>query len=157
MNIQPGTGIGNCKYGISEEELISLLGKPDRIIEDEYVEGQGDWSRELWYSPRNITFTFNQDDEFRLGGITVMGSGYPLFSKDLFSLSLKFVKSFLSKKVNEIPKYCDHSYLEHSTHECLSFDKLGMLFWFDDDNLSEIQCSYLFEEDNETVIWPTAS
>ena len=154
MEILPGIGMGPIKYGINEPELISILGKPDRIDEQEYVEGTGDWYRELWYSPQNLEFTFNQEDDFRLGLITVSGAGYPLLGKDLFGLSLAQVREFIINATQEAPTFKDHTYLPDETHHCLEHDGLGILFWFDADQLSEMQCSYLFENDNETIIWP---
>jgi hypothetical protein len=154
MNIVPGIGIGPIKYGISEEELISIMGNPDRIDEEEYLEGNGDWHRVLWYSPRNIHFTFDKEDDYRLGTITVMGSGYPLLGKEIFGLPLDLVKKFVAKATREIAKLEDWTWNEEEAHECLQHDGLGILLWFDSGNLSEIQCSYLFEQDNETVIWP---
>ena len=154
MKIQPGIGIGSIKYGITEDELIQILGKPDKIDEEEYVEESGDWHRVLWYSPRNINFTFDKEDNYRLGIITIMGSGYPLFGRELFGLPRNTVKQFIVKATMEIPKFEDWTWDEEEAHECLRHDGLGILFWFDSGNLSEMQCSYLFESDNETIIWP---
>ena len=156
MNIIPGIGIGNIQYGITEFELISILGEPDRIDEEEYIEGSGDWHRELWFSPRNLSFTFNKDDDFRLGTITIMGSGYTLFGNDLFNAPKKLVRQTVSSNSGELLPTEDYSYIENEPHECLNSDLLGIMFWFDSDNLSEMQCSYLFESDNETVIWPAS-
>lgn len=154
MNIVPGVGIGPIEYGITEEELISIIGEPDKIDEEEYVEGTGDWHRVLWYSARNLHFTFDKEDGYQLGTITVLGSGYPLLGKELFSLPQDTVKNFVAKATREIPKLEDWTWNEEETHKCLQHDGLGILFWFDNGDLSEMQCSYLFESDNETVIWP---
>ncbi len=154
MNILPGIGIGEIRYGMREKEIISLIGKPDRVDETEYIEGSGDWHRELWYSSRNLTFTFNNDDDFRLGTITAMGSGNKLLGKDLFNAPKSLVRKIVAEQTEELLPSEDHSYIENETHECINSDLLGIMFWFDSNNLSEMQCSYLFESDNETVIWP---
>ena len=57
MNITQGIGGVQAKFGITETDLIALLEEPDIIELEEYIEGTGDWYRELWYSHRNITFT----------------------------------------------------------------------------------------------------
>jgi len=146
MNIEPGTGIDSVKYGIDEQELIQLFGKPDKIdIEDEF--------RNLWYSPRNLYFTFKKRDNFRLGTITVMGSGYSLLGKELFGLPQNTVKRFLAKSTREIPKKLDD--LTGYGDESMEHVGLSILFWFDSsDNLSEMQCGYKFETDNNSIIWP---
>jgi len=48
----------------------------------------------------------------------------------------------------------DCTWDEFSKCECLSQDKLGLMLWFDEGQLSKVHCSYLFEADNETIIWP---
>ncbi|WHI45257.1 hypothetical protein [Microbulbifer sp. VAAF005] len=140
-----------------EKEIISFFGKPDRIDESEYVEGNGDWHRELWYSLRNLTFTFNNDDDFRLGTITVMGAGYSLFKKQLFGLGVEEVSRLIAKDTGEIAKLEDWSSEELPNHKCLIHDGLGIMFWFDYNYLTQMQCSYLFKADNKTIIWPVNS
>ncbi|WP_444921579.1 hypothetical protein ACJJID_03970 [Microbulbifer sp. CnH-101-G] len=154
MRIHPGVGVGVVEYGITEKELISIIGDPDKIDEEEYVQGSGDWHRVLWYWSRNIHFTFDKDDDYRLGTITVVGSDYPLMEKELFNLPQETVRHFVAIVTGEIPKREDWMWSEEGTHTCLEHNGLGILFWFDNGNLSEMQCSYLFEPDNETVIWP---
>ena len=155
MNIVPGVGVDETQYGMTEDEVIGILGKPDKIDEEEYVEGSGNWHRELWYSPRNISFTFNKEDDFRLGTITIMGSGYRLFDKELFNASKSLVRKVVADHFQELLPVENYIKLENGPHECLSSDALGIMFWLDSDNLSELQCSYLFESDNETKVWPS--
>jgi hypothetical protein len=154
MNIIPGIGIGEIQYGITEDKLISTMGKPDKIDEEEVIEGSGDWYRELWYSPRNLSFSFSKEDNYRLGTITVMGSGHSLFERDLFNAPKSLVRKMVSERTSELLAVEDYTTIENEPHECINSDALGIMFWFDSDNLSQMQCSYLFESDNETVIWP---
>lgn len=154
MNINPGVGLGEIKFGIKVEELVQILGKPDRVDEKEYINGAEDWYRVLWYLSRNLNFTFDKDDGYRLACITIMGPGYSLLGKELFGLPKSTVKRFLVKATSEISKVEDWTWSEDEARECLDHDGLGILFWFDSGNLSEMQCGYLFESDNETIIWP---
>lgn len=64
------------------------------------------------------------------------------------------VKSFMSKQVGEVPKYEDWSSIESPDHILLDYDSLGLFLWFNDEILDEIQFSYLFYEDGNTVKWP---
>jgi hypothetical protein len=153
MDIKPGIGIGQIKFGISEEQLIAILGKPIFVKEGEYIEKSGDYSRELFYQ-KDLSFTFDTEDSYRLGLITIRNSGHLLYGRDLIGLPMAFVKSIISKKVSEIPKYKNWSHENALNHISLDYDKLGLCFWFDNDLLDEIQCSYLFHEDGDTVIWP---
>ena len=148
MNILPGIGIGSIKYGITELELIANLGKPDKVIEED------EENRELYYAEKNLFFSFCQEDGFRLGMVTISGSGYPIFKKDIFGLSLKSVKVFLAKNTSEIPEYEEHINNNTELTESLNYNSMGILIWFESGSLTEMQCSYLFEPDNETIIWP---
>jgi len=154
MKIELGVGVGPVKYGMTEEEVISIFGHPDKIEEKEYVDDDGDWYRELIYLERAISFTFNKNDDYKLGTIDVSGPGYTLFGKDLFNLPIEQVKKFVVKSTNVIPKYEDQTWGSDSTLECLDQFDLGLMLFLRNGCLSEIQCGYLFESDNETVIWP---
>jgi hypothetical protein len=57
-----------------------------------------------------------------------------------------------SKGITDL-EYEDCSSEESPSHELLSSDSLGMNFWFDEDQLSEIQWGPLFVDD-ETIDWP---
>lgn len=155
MEINPGIGIGSIKFGISEDQLVSILGKPDQVDEAEYVEGHSDWHRVFWYTTRNVHFTFNKEDDYRLGTITIMGSGYTLFGKELYSLPLSVIRKYIVKHTSEIPKSEDWTIEDGATHECLIHDGLGIIFWFDNGYLTQMQCGYLFEPDSETIFWPS--
>lgn len=153
MNIQPGIGISQIKFGISEEQLIAVLGKPLSVTEGEYVENSGDYNRELFYQ-EDLSFTFDSDDSYRLSLITIRSRGYKLFGIDIFGLPIEVVKSFISKEASEIPKYKDWSYEDVLDHISLDYDSLGLTLWFDNGLLEEIQCGYLFFDDWNTVKWP---
>ena len=153
MEIKPGIGIGEIKFGITEEELIKLLGKPHRVKCGEYVKNSGDLNLELIYR-KGLSFTFDSEDNFRLCTICVNDNGYKIYGRDIIGLPMNAVKSFMSKQVGEVPKYEDWSSIESPDHILLDYDSLGIFLWFNDDLLDEIQFSYLFYEDDNTVKWP---
>ena len=153
MEIKPGIGIGQIKFGISEEELVALLGQPYSIKEGEYVENSGDLNRELIYQ-EGLSFTFDSEDDYRLGCISIRNQGHKLFGRDLIGMPIEAVRSFMSKQLSEIPKYEEWSSEESPNHVLLDYDSFDIFLWFNDDLLDEIQFSYLFSEDNNTVKWP---
>jgi len=157
MNILPGIGIGNITYGINETELIKQLGKPNHIDESEYIAGTDSWSRELWYSLKNLTFIFNKKDNYRLGTITIMGDDHTLFNQPVLGQRLERISRLIALETGKIAKYEDYSSTENPEYECLIHNSLGIIFWFSHKQLTHLQCSYLFEADNNTIIWPTPS
>jgi hypothetical protein len=154
MQIKPGIGIGSIKFGISESNLIELLGEPDFIDVEEYIEGKGDWHRVLWYIALNLNFTFDKEDGFRLRLISVVGYNHHLYGRDLFGLSKEVVRAYLSKRSEEIPKYENWSSDDSGQLECIDYDSLGMMIWFESNVLTKIESSYLFADDGETILWP---
>lgn len=82
MEIKPGIGIGEIKFGITEDELIRLLGKPHYIKYGEYIKDSGDLNRELIYRIV-LSFTFDSEDNYRLCTISVNDSGYKIYGRDI--------------------------------------------------------------------------
>jgi len=154
MDILPGVGVGEIKFGMLEPDVISILGKPDEIKEDEYASGSGDIYRMLSYFSLNLDLSFDKEDDFKLGSITISGHDFRLFGQKLFDKPMNLVKSFVSKIGHEIPKHEDFTIDDSDPRICLDYDTLGMLFWFGSGKLTEIDCRYFFEEDGETEIWP---
>lgn len=154
MEIIPGVGIGCIKFGMSQSEVINVLGKPDEINEFEYVEGEHDWYFELYYLNKGLAFSFNADDSYKLGQISITAKGHLLFSKDVLGYKIIQLQEFLSNITNELPKYENCTWGKTESYELLNLESYGLLFWFKSGILDELVCSYLFENDNETVIWP---
>lgn len=155
MKIQPGIGIGAISYGISEDDLFAILGKPDFSSNTEYVEGTGDWHTIHTYDEPGLSFTFNLEDDYRLGAITVFAEGHPIYGRDVFGMSRAEVELLLLQSTGDAPIFEDFSIEGLAPHFCLTHDKSGITFWFESDRLNEMQCGYLFEDDDNTVIWPT--
>ena len=154
MIIKPGTGIGTVKFGMTEIEVELLLGRPGSVEKEEYIKDRGNWYRVLYYPQHNINFTFDMEDDYRLGTITIEGPNSLLFQKDLFGQPKAAVKSFIESVRNDKMIEDDFTWDENNTLECLEHDSLGILFWFKAGNLAKIECSYFFHSDDETIIWP---
>ncbi|NRB40739.1 MAG: hypothetical protein HRU20_20095 [Pseudomonadales bacterium] len=157
MQIIPGIGIGAIRFGISETDLIDSLGKPDEIDELEHIEGNDDWYRELYYYDLNLSFSFEKEHDYKLGDISVNGKGHSLAGQDIFGFNIKWAKKFITDNFSYEIIYEDCTWNKPETSELLSIDKLGLSLWFTSGFLSEIICTYLFEDDNETIIWPKSS
>lgn len=151
MDIKPGIGIGIIKFGLHESDIVSILGSPDLVEEEEYVIDSGYWYRMLAYNTLALEFFFDKEDEYRLGSIDISGFGYKFLGKDLFGKSINFVTRYLCEKTNEIPK----KESDARNRMRINYDTLGLLFRFESEKLTGIECNYLFEDDGETEIWPT--
>jgi len=66
MNINPGIGIDNFIFGMKQDEMKTLLGKPDRIhLDEEYADSEP----MIQYNAILSRFTFHKDYEDKLGYI----------------------------------------------------------------------------------------
>jgi len=129
------------------------MSQPHYIKCGEYVKGGGDLNRELLYLS-GLSFTFDSEDDYRLCTIAVNDNGHKIYGRDIVGLPINAVKFFMSKQADELPKYEDWSSVESPKHVLLDYDSLGLFLWFNDEVLDEIQFSYLFCADGNTVIWP---
>lgn len=141
MEILPGVGIGDIRFGMVEREVIHFLGEPDEINDFEYVENEA--YRELDYCGRGLTFSFDADDEYRLGHISVTEQGYTLFSQDVLGYTLEKTREFISSFTDDVPAYEDTTWGKPEVSELLTVDGYGLMFWFKSGVLDELVISYL--------------
>ena len=154
MNILPGIGVGLIRFGVTENDVIAIFGTPDLVEQCEYIEGAGDWHKTLSYFRKNICFTFDEEDDYRLGTISILGPSYFLFEKELLGKTKEEVKRIIVAESLEIPRDEKWHTDDNLDLECLDHDGLGILFWFKGGRLFKMECSYLFDSNNEDIIWP---
>lgn len=63
MKLKPGIGIGDVKFGMTQEEVVKILGEPDRIRDDSEDENK----LYLEYNEHKLRLTIYVDEEARLG------------------------------------------------------------------------------------------
>ncbi len=152
----PGVGWGPLRYGFSQNQVLSILGLPEDISEVEYIPKTGDWNRCFQYLEGRLELHFDQEDDFRLGGITLYDPDLYLLKQRLHQASKQEVRDLLKRQGYAAPDWEDQSAVGQ-THELLDSQDTGIFFWFDNDQLSEVQANYLFEGDGDTIIWPHPS
>ena len=151
--IKPGIGLGQIKFGMSREEVKSLLGKPNEIIEEAYDEERKDRYDSWEYHELYVDFTFDQENDWRLSGISVYSDEYLLFNEPLIGLDkVELMDQFTALQINDI-EFEDMSSEEAPDHHLFSSDKTQINFWVDLNILIEIQWSPFYLDD-ETIKWP---
>ena len=107
------------------------LGFPDEKDEYSYTDDNTDFTEKWHYNKLGLSLSFDEEDNWRLGCITVFSSDF-LF-KNFIPVGLS--KNDLIEKLREIGigdlEYEDYSFLESPSHELLFSDLLGMNSWFD--------------------------
>ena len=128
MNIEIGKGLSNIIFGMSENDIVAILGKPDRIItcrED---------GKEFLYNSLKIKLFFGFEEGNRLYSIEVFRKNVTFLSTEVIGMSFGALLSFM--KENGYEKYKINDFEDFNTiffdqcntsftikfHEVLSFE-----------------------------------
>lgn len=152
--IEAGQGLGDLKFGLERKDVELILGAPDEIETFSFSEDDEDDMTENWhYDALELSLSFDDSDDWRLGTISITSSQYLLKGFAPIGLSKDELESKLEALGVDDLEYDDWSPEETPVHELMASDSLGINFWFDEDKLSEVQWAPLFL-DEETIIWP---
>ena len=88
MEIRPKYGIGNFTFGMKVQEVIEMLGKPDKIYNDEDDENQLLYQ----YNKNKLRLTFYQEHDGRLGYIRCANPALTYQGKSIINIPIEKVK-----------------------------------------------------------------
>jgi hypothetical protein len=150
--IQPGKGIGGLFFGMSKEETEQILGKPDEVERYSLDEFDNDDTEAWHYGDGDISLSFDQEYEWKLSSIAVSSDEYLLDGEKIIGLSIDDFEDLCEQKGwGELEEDAEIAEEDEGV-AMLHLEQKGLSFWFEDDILSEVQLSPIF--DGETVIWP---
>ncbi|HSD14200.1 MAG TPA: hypothetical protein VLB74_06100 [Flavobacterium sp.] len=92
MNINPKNGVGELLFGMKQQHIMAMLGKPDKEFKDE------DKNVIYLYNKHKIRLTFYEDEEFRLGYIVISDVNAMLFDKPVIGRTAKEIQGELPQK-----------------------------------------------------------
>jgi hypothetical protein len=145
MIIEVGEGIGDFRFGMTQDALKKVVGNPDEIeVSDEGVEDEG--KIEIWhYDEFELTVEFIEGNDWRLSTIAVNSDECRLGSVPVMGKKLNEVKSLIDAL--NLGEYESERLDLEDDHEIdlLSVFDVGLNFWFEDEELTEIQLSALEE------------
>jgi len=151
--IRLGRGIEEITFGVSKDELQNVLGEPDHVDSFEN-ETPNLGETHVWsYEKLQLSFTFEEIDQFKLGMISTHGDQQVLRDSIRVGMNKQLVLDTLEEL--NMTNYAeeDHSTLENPNHSLVAVDDKSLYLWFDNDSLSEIQWFPYYDEDEE-IIWP---
>lgn len=151
--IDEGQGLGVLKFGFDRKAVELILGKPDEIEDYSYQSDEEDLTENWHYDELDVSLGFDEEDDWKLTTISITSSNYIFKGIPLLGLSKEALKNELKAKGIIDLEYENLSSEELPTHELLSSDSLCINFWFDEDQVSEVQWGPLFIDD-ETIDWP---
>lgn len=145
MIVKPGIGINEIKFGMSEIQILNLIGKPNKIVIDEDDE---DKNRVYQYNELKLRLTFYNEYKGKLGYIRVANPKIKINGNSIIGTRIEDVfKSYELKKVNwEKEHYFTfNSYFNESKWTTLN-EEYGVV--------TDIEFGYLFDKSGENPVWP---
>lgn len=148
--IESNKGLGELLFGMTQDEVKSLLGEPaeKESYNGDEVEELG--KVEIWhYDAHELSVGFEEAEDWKLMSISVTGSFYEMAGESLVGKSVEEVSSQLEKWGVIDYELEDHSSDDNPDHKLIVSDYLGMIFWFDEGVASEISWSPLYGDEEE--------
>lgn len=144
MDILPGLGIDLIKFGLTEEQVIRVLGYPSKT----YFTDSG--CKRLQFNDLKIELSFEPDNENLFGWLEIYCPNARLFNNQLIGKEIEYVVSLLKAKFNEEPKIDDYgSFLS------VTFENHWIELQFEFGLLKNINLGVLYNEADEPQ-WPNS-
>jgi len=150
QNIKPGTGIDNIIFGIKPEELKKILGQPS---EEERSDGEEDLTI-LHYDEMDLSFGFSNAYGGRLLSITTNNENARINDVSLIGDSLQEALDKLEMLGLTDINIEDISTEEFPDQQLLTVFEYSLNFWFDTDELAEIQWGPFWDNEKDEPVWP---
>ena len=147
--IVPGVGFANLKFGMNEEEVISVLGKPDEV---EVLDmDDGETVNMYYYDEIGVSMSFDSMADMRMVEIAFENSDYTL-NDNLFPGMSKelFVEHAGGIGESEIEDLTDEG---SDVNELYSFEDKNINIWIREGVVDSIQIGPFWCDDEE-ILWP---
>lgn len=155
QEIVPGVGLGGIKFGMTREEVKVVIGPPDDIESLPGFEEEVNDQLESWhYDEYEFSLVFDAMYEWRLVSIAVSDPYFTLFGNQIIELDKQSALDVLEKNNITITHVEDVSDDENPDLILMEAEESGLMIWFQDDQVIEIQFLPDVEEDGETLNWP---
>jgi hypothetical protein len=154
--ILPGIGLGQLKFGMTKNDVIAMIGKPDEIenvpgFEEEEVNDE----LESWhYDESEFSLVFDAAYDWRLVSIAVSDPFFTLWDKSIVGADKLDVLAMIESKGYSVTHEEDLSDEETLDLKLFEYEDLGMMIWFAGDETIEIQILPDVEDDGESIKWP---
>ncbi|MFC5270941.1 hypothetical protein [Adhaeribacter terreus] len=142
-----GQGIGDIKFGLTMDEVETIMGKPEEV---ETSEEDEEFEYEVWnYWEEGYSFYFDEDDDYRLGLIETANEEVTMFGQKIFQMKQAEVEALLKSKGLSNP---DKDTLE-TGEKHVTYEKEMLDMYFDKDALVTVKFGVFVSDDLE-VQWP---
>lgn len=153
--IKLGVGLGTLKFGMTRDEVKNLIGRPDEIENLPGFEEVVNEELESWhYDEQEFSLVFDADYDWRLVSIAISDPYFTFHGKSLVGMSKQETIDFLQAHDIVVSNEEDVSDEENPGLTLIESDDAGIMVWFADEEVIEVQILPDVEEDGETLIWP---
>lgn len=145
-NIELAGGLGDLKFGMTQNEVRELIGEPDETETVDYAEDGEDGMKSLaWhYDAHEFSLGFDEEDDWLLVTISISSDAYTIGGAKLIGLSKDMVKKAIENLNITDLELDDWSNDEGRKQELLSSEEKSINFWFDNNELTEIQWGAIY-------------
>jgi len=137
-----GQGLDIVQFGATEQQVIALLGEPDKIY---FTDAD---CKRVQYNVLQLEFSFEPENENRFGWVEVYNSNATLFGKQLIGTSENDVIEFLTSQLDTKPTYEDYGSFVSYT-----YDNEWLELQFEFGRLRNINFGVLYS-DKDAPVWP---
>ncbi|MCR5695640.1 MAG: outer membrane protein assembly factor BamE [Marinilabiliaceae bacterium] len=160
--IKPLVGIDKVKFGMTREQVMAVLGKPDEIAEDQQYGETPDDTTTVFYYDNGISCSFEKSEKYRLTEISFEDDEeYNIDGKIKLGMGMKEAISAAVELFGEEETEDDltDDIEEGSLLRSFSFYEKNVSLWFDGDKKGEevlvtIQIGPQWTEDENEIVWP---
>ena len=132
--IEPLKGYGDIKFGMSIDEVVSILGEPSNHEELEpMIEGKELSSVLYVYADLGISICFEGADKMLVASISTSDEDATLFGEKVYEMDRKQVVDLMRKN-----GYKDFDEEEQEGDTCLIYDELMIDFYFNEGELIDV-------------------
>ena len=139
MNIRPGIGINEIELGMSQTELITTVGKPDKIISIELIN-----DIRLIYNELMVTFCFSLNEENKLYLIECTNPEIRLWNQKIIGMGRDDLVQLLHK--HEMIRI---EYYDYEIFEVIYCEDIGVEFILEFNIVQKVTIGVLFDATGE--------
>lgn len=143
MEVNVGVGLDNLIFGMSQEEIKSILGEPNKINNDEL-----DYGIVYYFNKEMITTKFDEEEGLKLYSIDVYNTDVILLKQKIIGKSIEDIKNILIKN-----GYSNFEYEDYHSFDILYCEEICATFMFEFNRLKSIEFSPLYINEND-IAWP---
>jgi len=144
MEVTIGIGLDNLVFGMTQDDIKTLLGEPNKISDLEL-----DFAIIYYYNEKMLKTKFDKDENLRLYSIEVFKPDVLMFDQKVIGQTKEQITSILKNL-----GFSELEFEDYDTFDTVFSEKIWTTFCFEFDRLVSFEFSPLFEEDGETIIWP---